>query len=50
MTLRGKTRGTRIKLSPSATLATTNTIWTGTGLNLAFCGETPERWHGMFEC
>jgi hypothetical protein len=41
MILTGETRRTWRKPSPSATLSTTNPIWTGPGANLSLCGKKP---------
>jgi hypothetical protein len=41
MKLTGETRSTRGKTCPSATLSTTNPIWTDLGLNPGLRGDRP---------
>jgi hypothetical protein len=41
MKLTGENRSTRVKICPSATLSTTNPIWTDPGSNPGLRGERP---------
>jgi len=47
MIMTGENRRAWRQTCPSATISTTNPTWTGLGLNLSLCSDTPETTYGV---